>query len=65
MKLTWTTSHLRVGEIRKGKRKEGSLGQTYLDAGFRKIGLHGDLFPGVDVWIVRLLKRPLELFQLR
>lgn len=37
---------------------------THLDADFRQIDLHGELLPGVDVRVVGLLKRPLELVQL-
>ena len=43
-----------------GRRKSGS----YLNTCFRQVYLHGDLLPGVDVGIMRLLKRPLQFFEL-
>lgn len=37
---------------------------THLNTNFREIDLHGKLFPGVDVRVVRLFERPFELVQL-
>jgi len=37
---------------------------THLNTNFRKVHLHGELLPGVDVRIVGLLERSLELVQL-
>ncbi|GFR12509.1 uncharacterized protein TNCT_426081 [Trichonephila clavata] len=37
----------------------------YLNPGFCEIGLHGDLFSGVDVRIVSFLEGPLQFLELR
>ena len=38
---------------------------SHLDPGLGEVDLHGDLLPGVDVRVVRLLERTLKLLQLR
>lgn len=37
---------------------------THLNTYFREVDLHGELFPGVDVRVVGLFERSLELVQL-
>ena len=37
---------------------------SYLDSDFRQVDLHGELLARVDVRVVRLLERPLQLVQL-
>ncbi|GFY49432.1 uncharacterized protein TNIN_484991 [Trichonephila inaurata madagascariensis] len=38
---------------------------SYLNPGFREIGLHSDLFPGVDVRVMSFLEGPLQFLELR
>ena len=40
------------------------IGDTYLDTCFSEVYLHGNLFTRVDVWIMCLLERPLQFFEL-
>lgn len=37
---------------------------TYLDSGFGEVGLHSDLFAGVDVRVMRLLEGALQFLEL-
>ena len=37
---------------------------SHLDPGLGEVDLHGDLLPGVDVGVVGLLERSLQLLQL-
>ena len=48
----------------RGCENGQQVGVAYLNTCFCQVYLHGDLFPGVDVRIMSLLKRPLQFFEL-
>jgi len=37
---------------------------THLDADLRQVHLHGQLLAGIDIWVVGLLKGPLQFMEL-